>query len=535
MVRALVSQLRTLGRQVTPLEPGHDEPSQLFELFHVIQARGSPHVPDQDFVEGQGIQSILALGGMIPPSEVFVVILFSSVAVSTRTAELFRSLTPSVGFSLMRPAHDKLPLEIGTHVYEGIVREHEHVALAQNRRLREVADDLARSLAERQRLEREREQLLASAEKARSEAQAANRYKDDFLAAVSHEMRNPLSPIKTAIELMKLRGEGSRELEVIERQAAHLGRLVDDLHDVARFARGKIAICQAPMELAVAVERAMEMLTPMLEQRTQRVTIDVPRRGLLVNGDVDRLAQVVGNLVTNSSKYSPPQSRVHVSAERAGDVVRLCVRDEGFGIQPEMLDAIFDPFVQQRRPGIASTGLGLGLSIVRTLVQLHGGMVRAYSEGLGKGSELRVELPAIDARPEKAPRTAKNRPLPGLPQHTRFLLVDDNEDSAMIMGETLTMLGYDVAVANDGPSALARAAEFKPQVALVDIGLPGMDGYEVARRLRSLSGLPADLKLVAVSGYSQPGARRRSIESGFAALLVKPVALEDLMSTVREG
>lgn len=508
MVRALVAQL---GIPVSPSE--REARAPLFDVFHVEQARGSPLVPAQeDFVVRHGIRSVLGFGGPLPQSQVFVVVIFSKVTIPKQTAELFRTLAPSVGLALLRSEHDERSLETRVATYERIVREHERIALVQ---------------------QEERERLLARAEEATAEAQAANRSKDQFLAVLGHELRNPLSPIVTAVELMKLRGDQSRELQVIERNASHLGRLVDDMLDVARIAQGKVEVHRRPVELEQIVMRALEMTRPLLERRMQRLTVHVPREGLLVSADLERLAQVVSNLVENASKYSALGSEVAILAERRGDVVRLRVRDEGIGIPRERLHSIFDAFVQHHAHGPAPGGLGLGLTIVRSLVELHGGTAFAQSGGPGKGSEFVVELPFLaDAT---APRfTADVSPTPPIPapRKMRVLLVDDNEDAATLLADVLSEVGYDVRVANDGPSALAMAPGFMPQVAILDIGLPVMDGCELARRLRSLPGLPEDLKLVAVTGYGQAKDRRRSTEAGFAAHLVKPVTLDALIAAM---
>jgi signal transduction histidine kinase len=373
MVEALVAQLGIPGELYSAAPSTPEKCGPFFGVFHVEHARGSAFVPAQeDFVERYRIQAVLGFGGPLPRGEVFVVLLFSQASISKWTAELFRSLAPSIGIALIPAAHDERSLEARLDAYEQIVRAHERVALA----------DL-----------RERERLLVSAEEANAEAQAAIRSKDEFLAALGHELRNPLAPIVTAVELIKMRGGGSHELDIVERQVKSLRRLVDDILDVERIARGKLKLDKAPIEIASVVDCAIEMTGPVFERRGQRLALEVPRSGAEVRGDLDRLAQVVSNLLSNASKFSPVGSQVSLTAEREGDIVRLCVRDEGIGIAKEMLESIFGAFVQERPSGQGVCGLGLGLTIVRNLVALHGGRVFARSDGPGKGSEFVVELP----------------------------------------------------------------------------------------------------------------------------------------------
>ncbi len=380
----------------------------------------------------------------------------------------------------------------------------------------------------------QREQLLASAQVARSEAVAANRSKDEFLAMLGHELRNPLSPIITALELMRLRGLESREQEVIERQVCHLARLVDDLLDISRITRGTIEVRKERVELRSLVARALETVSPMLEHRSQRVQVAVPA-SLTIEADPDRFAQVISNLLTNASRYSHPGSGIEVRAERRGGQVRLRVRDDGVGIPPDLLERIFEPFVQQPQPMDRSIGgLGLGLAIVRSLVQLHGGRVLAHSDGPGRGSEFIVEMSlvkegsAIVETPEHSVEVAP------VAVRRRVLVVDDNCDLADTLGHALGRLGYEVEVAYDGPSALERAAAFGPDIALLDIGLPVMDGYELAERLREHRSEPGAFRLVAVTGYGQEKDRARAAAAGFDRHLVKPVDLLNLRRVLEE-
>ena len=373
---------------------------------------------------------------------------------------------------------------------------------------------------------------------ARREAEAANRAKDEFMAILGHELRNPLAPILTAVNLMRLRGDTAldRERSVIERQAQHLVRLVDDLLDVSRITTGKVELKKEPVELAEVIAKALEMASPLLEQRTHRLTVNVPARGLVVDGDPGRLAQVFSNLLTNAAKYTEPGGTVTVAAAREDARIAIRVRDTGIGISGEMLPRIFDLFAQERQAlDRAHGGLGLGLSIVKSLVTLHGGQVQASSEGHGRGSEFVVLLPAPHTAANNTTATAG----PGLAPakvpsvQPRILVVDDNVDAAELLADYLALMGYATRIAHDGPSALMLAAEFKPEVALLDIGLPAMDGYELAGLLRGLPDL-SRVCLVAVTGYGQETDRRAAEQSGFNAHLVKPVDLERLRSLMQD-
>ena len=361
----------------------------------------------------------------------------------------------------------------------------------------------------------------------RESAEAANRTKDEFLAMLGHELRNPLAPILTALQLVKLRGIEAieRERAVIERQVVHLVGLVDDLLDVSRITRGRIDLRRESVDLADAVASAVELASPLLEQQRHELHVDVPR-GLTINGDLVRLAQVVANLLTNAAKYTEAGGKVFVKAEAQTEHVLLHVSDTGIGIDEAMLPRIFDLFVQQPQALARSQGgLGLGLAIVRSLVELHGGTVSAFSRGHGSGSEFTVRLPLEKYVPQPAAATspAVDRP----PSGARILVVDDNHDAASMLGMLLTTFGYDVKIAFDGPSALSEAERFRPQLGLIDIGLPVMDGYQLAKQIL---GQPhtQGTKLIAVTGYGQDSDRKASKDAGFSAHLVKPVDADEL-------
>jgi PAS domain S-box-containing protein len=385
---------------------------------------------------------------------------------------------------------------------------------------------VTRDLTERKKIEQERAARLAS--------EQANRAKDDFLAMLGHELRTPLSAITTALHLMRLRGDTrtARERDVIGRQITHITRLVDDLLDVSRVARGKVDLAMKHLALADIVARAIEMATPLLEQRHHSLDVRVATAGLFVLGDETRMAQVVGNLLTNAAKYTEPGGSITIEAAREANEIVLCIRDNGIGIAPELLPNLFDLFVQgENRAELGQGGLGLGLALVRSLVELHGGTVAARSDGPGKGSEFIVKLPAAPAEvvSDADVETGAAPPPPTPPR--RILVVDDNTDAAELVSEVLRALGHDVATTHDGEQALVAAARFHPQIAIVDIGLPLMDGYELAGRLRSLDGAEAPY-LIALTGYGQSQDRERARAAGFDEHMVKPVDPDALIRMI---
>jgi signal transduction histidine kinase len=386
---------------------------------------------------------------------------------------------------------------------------------------------------ERSRVERERQALLEQAE-------SANRAKDEFLAMLGHELRNPLAPILTALELMGLQQDSTfeRERTVIARQVKHLMRLVDDLLDVSRIARSKVVLERERLELQQVVERALELASPLLEERAHRVLVEVSPLGMPVDGDSARLTQVVSNLLTNAAKYTPSGGCIRVRGSLDGDTVVLSVQDDGMGISADALPHIFELFVQGRQTiERALGGLGLGLSIVRSLVEAHGGTVTAHSAGPDRGSEFIVRLPrakrAADA--EAATPSSHGPPRDETLRGTRLLVVDDNEDAADMLAAVLTSLGCLVQVAHDAAAALQVAATQHFDGALLDIGLPVMNGYELAARLRAL-GTMSGARLIAVTGYGQASDRQRALAAGFDHHVVKPVdvrALEPLLPRAR--
>jgi signal transduction histidine kinase/ActR/RegA family two-component response regulator/HAMP domain-containing protein len=401
---------------------------------------------------------------------------------------------------------------------------------------------LLSEIAQRAALALDNARLYADAQAARSQAETANRVKDEFLAMLGHELRNPLAPIVTALHLMARRAgdESAMERRIIERQVAHLLRLVDDLLDVSRIARGKIQIEREPVDLKAVVERALELTQPALERRALQVEVSLPPAPVVVSGDAVRLAQVLSNLLTNAAKFTPGDAPIRVrlrtqrseaaGADDGADEAEVVVEDEGSGIAPELLPKVFDLFTQgEQGMDRHAGGLGLGLAIVKTLVQLHGGSVQAESGGLGRGARFTVRLPLASSAMLAAPRS--DAPSATSARHGRVLLVDDNADAAETAAALLQASGHEVRTAIDGPSALQLLDDFTPQIALLDIGLPGMDGYELASRLRADPRL-AGMHLVALTGYGRDLDRARALATYFDEHLVKPVSAERLLDTV---
>jgi signal transduction histidine kinase/ActR/RegA family two-component response regulator len=475
------------------------------------------------------------------------------------TAEDWRSQRADVWQELERAYQDResrwptlpsrlvaLPLTLGPRALGAVAFELERACELEPGD-RALFEDLVRPLA----LALDRARLYELARQECDRAEEANRAKDEFLAILGHELRNPLAPILTALELMRVRA-GDVALEergVIERQLHHMVRLVDDLLDVARITRGALRLSRNRVELARAVERAIEMASPMLDARGHRLTLSVQREGLPVDIDTHRIAQAIANLLMNSAKYTPSGGNIELSARRQNGRVLLDVRDDGIGIEPALLSQIFEPFVQRKQASDRSHGgLGLGLTIARRLLELHGGAVAAASAGPGCGSTFSIDLAlastllASDAGAASASNAAERvageggpaleRDAPPSSGVVRVLVVDDNVDAAEMLAEALRVNGHVVGVAHDGPAALSLVGEFQPDLALLDIGLPVMDGFDLAQRLkRRLSARPP--KFVAITGYGQPSDRARSKQAGFDEHLVKPVDLARLDAIVR--
>ncbi|MCY1071577.1 response regulator [Nannocystis sp. RBIL2] len=391
-----------------------------------------------------------------------------------------------------------------------------------NAGLAEANRTLAAEVAERLRAE---EALRHTHEQLRE----ADRQKDEFLAMLAHELRNPLAPIHSAVELMGVKEIEDPEIrwcrDVIERQTEQLHRLVDDLLDVSRITQGKIKLQSAPLEVAAVISRALETTRPLIDARRHQIAVSAPDDPIWIEGDRTRLTQVVGNLLNNAAKYTPEGGQIRLTVELAGPdaLVLIRVADSGTGISGEMLPKVFELFTQvDRTVHQAQGGLGIGLALVRRLVELHGGSVAAHSEGPGKGSEFTVKLPLLrrETAAEPAPAT-QAAPAPS-PTARKVLVVDDNVDAALSLAGLLKVSGNIVETAYDGLQGIDAADRFRPEVIFLDLGMPKLDGFGAASWIRSQP-WAEDVLLIAVTGWGQEDVRTRTQQSGFDAHLVKPV------------
>jgi PAS domain S-box-containing protein len=378
---------------------------------------------------------------------------------------------------------------------------------------------------------------ITQPKRALRELEEADTRKNEFLALLAHELRNPLGPIRHAVKILRARAPNPEELHwatnIIDRQTEHMTRLVEDLLDVARITRGTIELRRERVDIADVLKAAVEASGASIERSRHQLRVTLPTEPLYVEGDSTRLTQMVANLLDNAAKYTDPGGRIWLTAEREGSEAAIRVKDTGIGIDPAVLPRIFDMFTQaglslERAQG----GLGVGLALVERLVKLQGGSVSAFSGGAGKGSEFTIRLPVMQAHREAKP---EQRPAPAaLEKHCRILVVDDNQDSADSLAMLLHMLGHDVKTANDGASALAAAGEFRPDVAILDIGLPKANGYDLAKQIREQP-WGHDVVLVALTGWGQEQHRRRSAESGFNHHLTKPVEFEVLQQILADA
>jgi len=359
----------------------------------------------------------------------------------------------------------------------------------------------------------------------------ADRRKDEFLALLAHELRNPLAPVLNAVNVMRMKETEDPDLrwcrEVIERQAKQLTRLVDDLLDVSRITLGKIKVRPERVEVATVIAGAVEISRPLIDSHHHELTVSMPEDPIALNGDPARLTQVVANLLNNATKYQNEGGRIELLVEQAGHEAVITLRDCGIGIPPHMLSEVFELFSQGERTLTRSQGgLGIGLSLAKTVVEMHGGTVSAASEGVDRGSEFVIRLPCLG--PEES--NGRQEAFPGARRAVpprRILVVDDSKDAAESLAMLLSLSGHQVMVAHNGVQALEVAAAERPEVILLDIGLPGMDGYEVCRRARA-AGLTETL-IIAMTGYGQERDRQRSKEAGFDTHTVKPVELDHLL------
>jgi signal transduction histidine kinase/CheY-like chemotaxis protein len=363
--------------------------------------------------------------------------------------------------------------------------------------------------------------------------QESDRAKDVFLATLAHELRNPLAPVWNGLTIIKRKPDDAARVrqvaDMIERQVGQLSRLVDDLLDVSRITAGKIELKKERVDISDVLRTAIETSRPHIEAARHQLTLDAPRGPCLVEADPARLAQVFSNLLNNAAKYTRPGGRIEVEAEALADTVRVSVRDNGAGIAPEMLSKVFTLFTQVRQPPERTQGgLGIGLSLVDGLVKLHQGTVEARSAGVGHGSEFIVTLPRLPlqtaaTQPKEAPKTAQARQeTQSQPESRRVLVVDDNQDAATTLAELLRLFGSDARTAHDGQSAVRETEQFRPDIVLLDIGLPDMNGYEVARLIRQLPGI-AQPRLVALTGWGQEQDKQLAAQAGFDEHWTKPV------------
>lgn len=433
------------------------------------------------------------------------------------------------------------PLLAIKDVAQKIVRERDFTLRAPrttNDEIGLVADSFNAMLAEvserQQALEGSYKRLQEESEERRNAEAAlrlANKRKDEFLATLAHELRNPLAPMVNALDLLRSR-EASPDMawtafEIVQRQLSHMTRLVEDLLDVSRISRGKLVVYKETIELTEVIRSAVDTVHPLIDTKNQSLSLDLPEQPVYVRGDAVRLSQVLSNLLNNATKYTDAGGRISLSALADSDSVRVTVSDNGKGIAPRTLPHIFMMFTQEEDANShGHAGLGVGLSLAKRLVELHGGMIHAESPGLGQGSTFTVQLPT-----ERAPRTtdapaATTQPTADDARY-RIVLVDDNVDFVTSLSMLLRSLRHEVRVAHDAPEAMTVMADFEPDYAFLDIGLPSMDGFELAQQIKERS--PA-VNLVAISGWGQVENRRRALESGFANYLVKPVDLATIRS-----
>jgi CheY-like chemotaxis protein len=365
------------------------------------------------------------------------------------------------------------------------------------------------------------------------------RQRDEFLAMLGHELRNPLAAISGASYVLDQMVPADEQAQmvrsIIDRQTKHLSRLVDDLLDVSRVTKGKITLQRQPIDLNEMARRCCQAIEAAAKARHHRLELKLEPRPLMVDGDPARLEQVVSNLLTNAVKYTPTNGVIDVSTRREGSEVVLSVRDNGIGIAPELLPQVFDLFSQaQGTLDRSQGGLGIGLTVVRGLVEMHGGEVVAHSDGLDKGSVFSVRLPLIEAAPEHA--SGQEEPcIEAVNDRQRVLVVEDNADAREVMCFLLQQWGYEVETAEDGPDGIEKAVEVRPVVAIIDIGLPQLNGYEVARRIRER--IDGHIYLIALTGYGQPDDQARALEAGFDVHMVKPIEpgrLSQLLANLSE-
>jgi len=370
--------------------------------------------------------------------------------------------------------------------------------------------------------------------------ESATKNINEFIGVLAHEIRNPLAPIRMAVRVMAdaPRDDAIQDAmrDTIDRQSAHLSRMVDDMLDIARLTRGTLIVQNQLVDLHDIVRNALETARPLIEEKRHHVHVELADAPIMVMGDADRLTQMLANLVNNAARYTQDEGNIWIRAREEEGYAKLCVLDDGCGIVPEMIEPIFGMFVQGRSPlQRVGGGLGIGLALARRIAELHGGSLEASSEGENKGSQFAVKMPLADAATLAASRQNLRPPTPAAKvyESLRVLVVDDNADAATALGMLLKSLGHDTRIANDGFQALDIAAEFHPDIVLLDIGMPGLDGYEVAKRLRAADGSRA-VRIIAVTGWGQDADREKSYAAGIDVHLVKPVDTNDLTRALND-
>ncbi len=430
------------------------------------------------------------------------------------------------------------PLQVGERVIGALALGYAGREPRDRNLLEELAGRAAMAL-DNARLYRSLEREIARSREAEEELQDANQRKDEFLAMLSHELRNPLAPIRNAVELMRRVGSPEPRVtmarDVIDRQVTQLARLVDELLDVSRISQGKIVLKKEPVELAKVIAHSVETVRPMIEVREQRLAVEVSAGPVWVMGDFARLSQVVANLLSNACKYTPEGGRIRLAASAERGVATVTVQDNGTGIDHELLPRVFELFVQGDR-GLdrSQGGLGIGLTLVKRLVELHQGEVAADSAGPGKGATFRVTLPCISAVQPQATTQSQAAAATHEVYGRRVLVVDDNLDAAESTAAFLRLEGHEVKTVGDGNEALASLHVFAPHVIVLDIGLPGLDGYAVARQLRE-RGDTSHTLLIAMTGYGQREDRERAIAAGFDYHFVKPTDPRVIQRAIEQG
>jgi signal transduction histidine kinase/DNA-binding response OmpR family regulator len=475
-------------------------------------------------------------GGVVPDNQVAGDYqkqdLGAIVARALAMGETLRLLGP-IGFTgvpagtrALVPVHEAVvfPMHVGERAFGALL-----LGVCAPRKLDAAEMALAKEVVSRAVIALENASLYAA-------IQEADRRKNEFLAMLAHELRNPLAPIRNAVHVLQRGGITEKNVtwssEVIGRQVDHLATLVDDLLDVSRIARGKVVVASDPLRLNEVLEHALETSRPVLEKRRHHLVVQVPREEVSFNGDLVRLAQVLSNLLNNAAKFTPPGGHITLEAAVSGSELRICVRDNGAGIEPQLLPHVFDLFTQgDQTLDRSEGGLGIGLTLVKHLIELHGGRVQARSEGRGTGAEFTLFLPGVRVL-TSTPAAEEPRPQENTARKVaRVLVVDDVQASADSLCRLLEIEGHRVAVAGDGEAAISAAASFRPDVVVLDIGLPGKNGFEVAAELRA-SGAHDDTLLIALSGYGGAEDRERGAKAGFAHYLVKPADIPTLLSII---